>query len=247
MSEAAFADTLTTLICAGQVVETGNLLFAADRYNELEAICRQKKAWSRQLFQQHRTCVRWVTRLPWIKYVGLTGANAFESCRQRDDIDLFIVTARHRLWLTYLILVVLSKLLGKRELLCVNYLVDEDHPGVPQHNYYTAVQITQMVSLYNPAFKNRLLEANAWVFDCLPNMRDANNSDAFYLLEEAKRNFWPIDISALSRLNRLIFQHYAARLHRKYPHLIGHSLILQEGMAKLHRNDHSHIYADTQK
>ncbi|MCG2691804.1 hypothetical protein L6272_03160, partial [Microgenomates group bacterium] len=41
--------------------------------------------------------------IPWIKLVAATGALAMSNCRKDDDIDLMIITAENRLWLTRLL------------------------------------------------------------------------------------------------------------------------------------------------
>jgi len=70
--------------------------------------------------------------IPFIKTVAVTGSVAYGSAERWDDIDLFIVTARNRLWLSaimILILVRIGKLLRIREPhlspFCLSYVHDE--------------------------------------------------------------------------------------------------------------------------
>ena len=239
VDRAVFDRELQTLIADGTVEEKNGALFVAD----LKSSYEQKKRWSRDLFKSHRSYLWMVSKTPWLKYLALTGANAFESCRHEDDIDLFLVSKRNRLWLCYLWLVVFSKLSRKRHVLCINYIVDEENLHIPQHNYYTAVQIMQMVPVFENGFSQKMIRQNMWVFDYLPNAEPVLPEDDFYVLRKGVLSSNGQKGSALfSRLNQYVYKRYAGRLERKYPDEIGKGIILDEGRAKLNRIDHSKIY-----
>ncbi len=156
MGRKSFDDSITGLKEKNVVFEKDNALFTKD----LEEIYRQKKIWSRSLFKRHKGVLKMITRAPWVEYAALTGANAFESCKDKDDIDLFLNTKKNRLWICYTMLVIMSKLSRKREILCINYLVDEENLSLNQQNYYTAVQIMQMVPILDNTFGKKLIEQN---------------------------------------------------------------------------------------
>lgn len=245
MERQTFDILLQELLDCREVIEHNDRLFESNGGGHLHTICEQKIGWSRKLFEKYQVYLKLIARLPWIRYMGLTGANAFESCRQEDDIDLFVITAPNRLWITYLAIVLFSKLLKKRHLLCVNYLIDENHLTVHNQNYYVAIQIMHMMSLYNADYKADLIEANSWIFNYLPNAKTYDCDRPYYLLFEPNRTaYTPPSSSLLNRLNQRIFQQYSDRLKRKYTDLIGTHLVLSEGVAKLHRIDHSQIYKE---
>ena len=238
LDRSIFDKELDQLIHEGEVVRKDDALFAAD----VELSYHQKKRWSRELFKAHRSYLWLVTKTPWLRYLALTGANAFESCRHKDDIDLFLVSKRNRLWLCYLWLVLFSKLSRKRDVLCINYIVDEENLYIPQHNYYTAVQIMQMVPLFENGFSQKLIRQNKWVFDYLPNAKPVLPEDDFYLIRKSDLPSNGRGSVLFSRLNQYVYKRYATRLERKYPDEIGKGIILGEGRAKLNRVDHSNIY-----
>jgi len=73
-----------------------------------------------------------VRTIPFIRTVAVTGSVAYGSATKWDDIDLFIVTQRNRLWISALltlVLVRLNKLLILRpphlSLFCLSYVHDE--------------------------------------------------------------------------------------------------------------------------
>jgi hypothetical protein len=240
MDKETFDHTIDKLIHEQIVFEKNNLLFAED----IEEICHKKKNWSKALFRKNIRYLQILSKMPWIKYIGLTGANSFESCNEEDDIDLFIITSSNRLWLCYLTIVLFSKIVRKREILCVNYLIDEDNLEIPDEKYFTAVQIVQMKPVYNNGHHEKLISENPWIFKILPNAKPMGNRNGFYSLNEVNNIDTENRFSSkmLSRINRKIFKLYAERLKKKFPEAFGNGILLSEGMAKLNRIDNNDIY-----
>lgn len=97
-----------------------------------------------------------LTRLvPFIRTVAVTGSVAYGSASKWDDIDLFIVTRRHRLWISALltlVLVRLNKLLVLRapqlSHFCLSYVHDEQ--GFSRESWKNRT---------NPLFARELLKA----------------------------------------------------------------------------------------
>ena len=235
-----FDAQLASLIDAKTVYRVDDILFTED----LVESYRQKRDWSRQIFRHHRRYLRMVVRTPWVRFVALTGANAFESCAHRDDLDLFLITKRNRLWLTYLTLVIFSKLSRKRDTLCINYLIDENNLYIDQQDYYTAVQIMQMIPVLDSPLGQALVAKNPWVFQHLPNARREIGGNQFYRLQDRRQSSPEHQGSwkTVTRLNQLVFRQYAQRLQRKYPAVMGKGIVLAEGLAKLNRVDHHDMY-----
>jgi hypothetical protein len=216
--------------------------------SDFSEITEKKRYWSRALFLKNRIFLRLISKIPFIKYIGLTGANAFESCSESDDIDIFVVTASKRLWITYLIIVLFSKITGKRNTLCFNYLLDEDNLQVKEQNYFTAVQLMHMIPLFDCELNDKLVNRNNWVADFLPNANKNISTIPFYLIrKESRRNGRTASAKAKTKsfpdsLNKYIFRLYSKRLKRKYPAEFGKGIVLSEGSAKLNRYDYTDIY-----
>lgn len=242
MKREEFEGILAELKRRNLVFEKNGALFSADT----EESYLRKKIWSKKLFKQQRLYLSVISKMPWVKYAALTGANAFESCQNRDDIDIFLVTAGNRLWICYLLLVILSKIFRKREMLCINFLVDENNLHIPQHDYYTAVQIMQMIPLFDNDFSKKIINQNRWIFRFLPNAAAELKLDRFYLLRNGKHFFnGSLNGSGFpGKLNRVIYRKYARRLSARYPRQFGKGIMLEEGLAKLNRIDHHDIYEE---
>jgi hypothetical protein len=240
MDSETFHGIIDELI-GGQIIEERNsMLFS----NSIEGICMQKKEWSQMLFKKNRKYLLLISSMPWVKYIGLTGANSFESCNEEDDIDLFIITSPDRLWICYLTLVLLTKLISKRETLCINFLIDENNLEIQEKNYFTAVQIAQMMPVYDTGFHKRLISQNKWIYEILPNARLNSLPNNYYLLRNGNRsqNGKMQSSKIYSNINRKIYERYSIRLRKKFPESFGKGIMLGEGMAKLNRIDNNDIY-----
>lgn len=112
--------------------------------------------------------------VPFIRTVAVTGSVAYGSADRWDDIDLFIVTNRNRLWLSAfmtLILIRLIKLLGLRPshlvLFCLSYVHDENgFASESQKNRTNPLFARELLKAKPIAGQDeymRLLETNDWV------------------------------------------------------------------------------------
>jgi len=239
-----FIRTICELVNEKKLREKNGHLYRKNYLEQSEA----KKSYSRTIFINNKFYLRILSKLPFIKYIGLTGANAFESCTENDDIDLFVVTDKNRLWVSYILIVLFSKLLGKRNIFCVNYLVDENNLTIKHQNYYTAVQLMHMIPLFDGEMNIKLVKSNEWICNYLPNADDRLPVNPFYLIKAESRNGKSSDNlnidekDILTLLNRFIYRKYSARLKRNFPQAFGKGIILTEGIAKLNRHDYQDIY-----
>ena len=119
--------------------------------------------------------VKLLSYIPWINLVAATGALAMNNCQKDDDIDLMIITAANRLWLTRLLsLLLLFPFLrrGSRinNRLCLNLWLDETALNLKQRNLYVAHEICQLKPLYNRGQTyQKFISANLWYKRFLPN------------------------------------------------------------------------------
>ncbi|MBI2338204.1 hypothetical protein HYU95_03375 [Candidatus Daviesbacteria bacterium] len=124
--------------------------------------------------------------IPWIKLVGISGGLALNNAGKYDDIDLFIVTAKNRLWVSRLLALGLLSLTGQRRKagesgkkvagkICANILVEEDKLEQKNKDIYTAHEVLQMKVLWQRnGIYSKYLYDNEWVFKFLPNWVDSS-------------------------------------------------------------------------
>lgn len=130
-----------------------------------------------------RKYARLLQLIPGVRYIGVTGSLAMESAVPTDDIDLLVIAAKNRLWLTRAL--VLSALLAwgvKRpddggteypNLICANIFLSEEDLYVPDENLFIAHEICQMLPLLGAETYHAFLDANAWVKVYLPQWKPA--------------------------------------------------------------------------
>ena len=95
---------------------------------------------------------------------------AMRNSDARDDIDVLIVTAPDRVWLTRALaiaLVYVGKLCG--DTLCPNYVISERALTLDRHTLFVAHEFAQMVPVYGLPVYDRMCAANPWMLRLLPN------------------------------------------------------------------------------
>jgi len=134
-------------------------------------------------------------KLPWVKAAAITGSFAMHnSIDTDDDIDLFIITQKNRLWLARIAVLLMAWRRGKKGLFgfgyksnnkirendawCFNLWFDENSLSIPEErrDIYTAYEICQtmwIVDLDNDCFSKKFFIANSWVKEYLPEFWDS--------------------------------------------------------------------------
>lgn len=126
--------------------------------------------------------------IPWIKLVGISGGLAMDNAGKMDDIDLFIITSKKRLWISRLFILGILEGLGQRRRvsdskkqaagkICCNLILEEDKLEQVSKNLFTAHEVLQMKVLWQRGnVYHKFLEDNEWVFKFLPNWIATNTS-----------------------------------------------------------------------
>jgi len=191
--------------------------------------------------------VRFAAALPFVRYLGLTGALAKGA--PDGDVDLFVVAASHRGYLAFAWLktlgVLVARWYGLR--LCVNYLVEEHRLELVPHDPFTAVEFITMVPLYDGGAAEPLWIANRkWVWRFCANVRSLEGSmvspGGAGRLFKAIGEF--IGAGPLgTAVNRLVFRLKAARLKRQLgpDRFVAPSVIVEPGVFKQHHLSHRQV------
>jgi len=120
--------------------------------------------------------------IPWVKFVGITGALAMENADDASDVDLMIITRKGTLWQSRLLTLLLLMAVGfptrrfgqkdQKDKLCLNMWLDENDLVWPKRdrNPYTAHEIAQIVPLVDKmkTYEN-FISANSWIKRFWPN------------------------------------------------------------------------------
>ncbi len=143
-----------------------------NRWKESE---KKLKSWRFRLY------IKLLKLLPFIKLVGLSGTISMKNAKKDDDIDLFIITERGRLFIGRFLAVLIAFIMGlKRSLgqkraknkVCLNLFFDETNLKIPdlKKTEYVAHEVLQMKPIINKDYVyEKFLRANQWVKRFYPN------------------------------------------------------------------------------
>ncbi len=172
--------TIEGLKGKGKVKSQGEYYFLSERDGLVVKRKRREKR-SEQYLRKTRILTQILRLVPWIKLVGVSGGLAVENADRSDDIDLFIITGKNRLWISRLLVLGLLSLTGQRRKvgdfgrkiagkLCINTLLEEDRLAQISKDIYLAHEVLQMRPLwYRNGIYSKYLLDNEWAFKFLPN------------------------------------------------------------------------------
>jgi hypothetical protein len=152
-----------------EVVEYRDGFFFPKGRSDLLEERRRREARSRAFLRQHRLLLRLVCALPYVRMVALSGSIAHLNLEGSGDLDLFIVTRGRRVWSTTLAVLLLSKAMRRRRIVCANFVVADTRLVLEQQDLFTASQVIHLKPLLGRDVFQRLLQANPFVFRFYPN------------------------------------------------------------------------------
>jgi predicted nucleotidyltransferase len=120
-----------------------------------------------------------LSKIPTILLIGITGSVAAKNAGKEADIDIFIITRHHSLWITRLLVTgILFVFKKKRKVrvnlapdsICANMWMSEKHCKLSKKNVFIAREIVQMKIVCNKRdMYARFLQQNRWVTKVFPN------------------------------------------------------------------------------
>ena len=141
-------------------------IYSSEAINKLSPKTALKKNIPTKKLKLAQKVAKTLSLIPTIKLVALTGSFAANNAKKKDDIDLFIVTSAHTLWLTRPICLLFPKIF------CFNLWLDESALSVPQskHTLYTAHEILQAKPLFDRTnIYAKFIYSNPWTQKYLAN------------------------------------------------------------------------------
>lgn len=156
----------------------GNLRFyTLPQYsiNHKVQIKKQNLKYFKQIVRKVQKYIQFISLLPTVRFIAITGSSAMLHASPSGDLDLFIITKHRTLWATRALLVLLAKLMGVYgSHICLNLFFDEAYLKVPRikQNVYVAHEILQMRVLFDKnRIYDRFIDSNRWIYNLLPNTR----------------------------------------------------------------------------
>ena len=182
--------------------------------------------------------------LPFVRMIAFSGATAHRNMTDGEDLDLFVVVERGKLWSTFLTAILWSKLYGVRKVFCMNYLISDAVMPVSDTDAFTAHQIASLKPIYGKRCYDRFIAMNSFVRRHFPNFDPQVNREFYPEIVEPRRKRV---LESLLRCGAMQIAEFASRvvvgwhLRRKIRSaaLEGHcDVLLEPNRLKLHLRSH---------
>jgi predicted nucleotidyltransferase len=111
-------------------------------------------------------------RFPYVRGIAISGSLSKNFADENSDIDLFIITAKNKLWIARTIMHCFKKLtflVNRQHYFCMNYYIDEQELQIREKNMYTAIEVATLIPLHGDTIFEQFYTANAWSREYLPN------------------------------------------------------------------------------
>lgn len=128
-------------------------------------------AYATKSLQKAKLVSKLIKRFPYVRGIMLSGSIAKNYMDEQSDIDYFIITAPNRLWVCRLFFVLVQKIifLNRYKYFCYNYMVDENHMHITDQSFYTAIEATTVLPVYNINMYHKFMNVNLWGQHYFPN------------------------------------------------------------------------------
>lgn len=172
-------EALTQMGADVKQISADNGFYCLPGREEIIKLRKNREVYSRSKIKKAKRIAGVLKFIPWIKLIGVTGALAMGNSDENDDIDLMIITAPQRLWLTRGVVVTFLLLTSQyrrpkkvKDRICPNLMISENALEFSDRDLFTAHEIIQMRPIYDRENTyQKFINANRWVFDFLPNWK----------------------------------------------------------------------------
>lgn len=156
--------SLSALIVQKIVFQQDDYYALKPTVNILVAQRLDKEAQAKSYLKKLPFYAKLIRAFPFVSAIGISGSLSKNVMHDDGDVDYFIITKPGRLWVCRTFLVGFKKvfLFNSKKYFCVNYFVDEDNLMIPDHNIFTAIEISFLLPVYNTKLINQFRKTNEW-------------------------------------------------------------------------------------
>ena len=167
---------------------------------------RERERISQKKIEKAKQISRWISLIPTVYFIGVTGAVAVGNAGIDDDIDVCIFAKKGTVWVTRLLTTVVVEIVAVRRhpndrealvsnAICLNMFLAEDALAMPiaKRDIYTAHEVLQMVPLIDKGnIYQEFLKMNTWVERFLPS--------AWKVVKKHKQKQTPMGYDMMARV-----------------------------------------------
>jgi hypothetical protein len=113
-----------------------------------------------------------LVKFPFVRGIAISGSLSKNYADDNSDIDLFIITAKNRLWIARTLMHAFKKLtflVNRQDYFCMNYYIDEQELEIVEKNIYTAIEVLTLIPLQGDTVFESFYAKNLWTQLYLPN------------------------------------------------------------------------------
>ena len=137
---------------------------------------RLRELRSRSILGRHSWILKLIGAIPYTRVVAISGSAAHLNVDSGGDIDLFIVTKGRRVWSVAVTILLLTKLVGQRKIVCFNFIVSDDCLVIARQDLFNASQIVHLKPLIGEDVYRKFVKLNPFVSEFYPNFEFTPNS-----------------------------------------------------------------------
>lgn len=171
------------------VSRVGEYYFLSGR-SSLIKLRQQRQLATTKKIHHARNVAGWLSFIPNVRLIALTGSVAAGNAEPDHDIDLLMVTNANRIWSTRAVIFIVMSLLGLKRAdsaepyhgnqFCFNMWLDENGLKVGDRDLYSAYEFCLMKPLMGEEMYKKMWQENQWVKKYLPNYKYVDSTK--YLL-----------------------------------------------------------------
>ena len=266
-----FKECLVELVGLGKIETDGEFYFLSGQ-GEIVEIRKRREKISLSKIKKAQKMARLLAKVPWVRMIAVVSNLGYLNADDEADIDFFIVTNKNRIWLARFWCVVLMKLLNQRpnkkttkDKICLSYFVDEAHLNlertkIGEPDVHLIYLLSQYMPIYVDTSRRKLLKSfiedteslwgefvrqNKWIKKYLPNFYYGVKDERFIV--ESKWMWWRKMIRKMiydfdEKFYKLIEMSILPKHLRDGMKRKDKSVIIDEGILKLHSNDKRRKY-----
>jgi hypothetical protein len=210
---------------------------------------RHREVRSLAFLSRHRRLLTWICAFPFTRMVALSGSIAHLNLEEGGDLDLFIVTRGRRVWTVTLAMILLTRLLGVRRVVCANFVMSDGHLAIDQQDLFTANQALHLRPLIGHEVLEGFLAANPFIQRYYPNRPSRGRREFALHLGPALRAVKTVLEFALSvpspAIEKLCMAAYSWHLRRRAKSWQSPEQVqLSPDLLKLHTQSHRRSVLD---
>lgn len=232
----------------------GNLYCLKGR-EEIFDIFKKRQVFSKKKWRRAKFVGMLLRKVPFVRGVAVSQSLAIDNAKEKSDIDLFIITAKNKLWTSRALVNLMLDTFRLRSLkskapICPSFLIVRDSldlggAALKPKDIYLAYWVASLRPLFGKEIFKEFLRENKWIRQYFLKVKELDNSPIklnwflFIAQKMLEVIFWPLSLfeNRLRELQIKKIKKYARKTKNQM-------LELDKEMAKIHYNDKRSFYLE---